>query len=1070
MAVGVRLSDLPRVGGSSGGVRLGDLARQTRPQSVSPTRRVGGRIVAPRWESRGQPSAAGFIREQAAKRTDRPKTFLNQITRVITAIPNSIIGFVGEYQKVMHEEKVGMSEPWEFFKAIGAGFREVPHAVANERSGPERILEQGPLSRVDPDSFLGRHRDTIALTLAAVADPTIYLTFGATTPAKLAAMRTLDHAQKTSMEAAVKAMERGGKVTMEGQTRQFHNVEEAFEFIHISNGRPLTMGDALDDIRKVSRVEKQAARRGQRGVKRAISAYTIPAPRGGRGVRFMGMPVPGSPEATAYISKVVRGQLKDVHGTRAYKMLTGFMPNAYLHHVANDAIRAGLWSSFTNYRRTGRQAKAIASETAKDLLQAEGRKGLIRSGDWPGLHRLNPSQVVRPEVRAVRDRIESVRVRLANEALKTGMKQKQIDNLWDNIANRIDDPIEAAAEFTFRMETRTHSRRFTQQILKDPRFAKAITSEAGRLPGDDIFRSEGKMYSVRESVHEALETVSPQAFIDWETSRFLRAINFPQQKWKIMATVVNPSFHFMNSVGAMFNNALALVINPLDYTAAVGAIVRDRLGKTPDIVSQARARGQLARESFIAVETKTERPGQLAKEIEQKEFRPSLHDPRRIIDRGALSKKRFAARRGRQLAAVGLAPVNPLSLLMLLPEAAAAGRATSGIIEDVVRLAPFKKAANDPVTRQVLEMYGPITIHGAVHPGWTKRQQEAMYDIGADLSAHFQFDYRDLTEFERRFAKTTFPFYTFFKKNFTLQVEQMARQPRTLAGWNALTTYMNEVSGEELPANFRRILPEYFDNLEAFRIPLPDFARKKLGLPEDEPVYLNPKLPLISLNLFPPFWDLFRETGEPFPTKLMRVTAPITGQIGPLAPVMGLPIPGAKIAFEYMTNKQLGLARPIDYQRANSNDWRQSYRDAPGWVKYLPPQIRGWFGVTETKQGRMLMTSSSIYILDQLSTPFINNLGQSIAPASASEEAVGRARADTVSWLTGVRLMPVDMLKLHRGWGYRLLDMLEGQKQELEDSGRVMDPEDAAALKILRQQMKVIEQSWDEREKSLYGP
>jgi hypothetical protein len=297
-------------------------------------------------------------------------------------------------------------------------------------------------------------------------------------------------------------------------------------------------------------------------------------------------------------------------------------------------------------------------------------------------------------------------------------------------------------------------------------------------------------------------------------------------------------------------------------------------------------------------------------------------------------------------------------------------------------------------------------------------------------------------------------------------MEQLAQQPRYIQAFNQMTTYVNEEMDDSLPAEFRAVLPEFFDNLEAFRMPVPSWAREKLGLPANQPLYLNPKLPFISLNLFPPFWDIFRDTGEPFPQKLMRIAAPITGMVGPLAPV---PFPGAKVAFEYASNNQLGLARPIDYQRASSNDWRNSYRDAPGWIKHLPKPLQNFFGVTETKNGRLLMTNSRIYVLEQMSTPFINNLGQSISPAAATEHQQGQARADMVSWMTGIRLMPVDLLKLHRSWGYRLIDMMEAQKAELKDQGKLMDPEDEASLKLLRREVDVLEMAWDEREVELYG-
>jgi len=41
----------------------------------------------------------------------------------------------------------------------------------------------------------------------------------------------------------------------------------------------------------------------------------------------------------------------------------------------------------------------------------------------------------------------------------------------------------------------------------------------------------------------------------------------------------------------------------------------------------------------------------------------------------------------------------------------------------------------------------------------------------------FHFDYNDLTDFERRWARPFFPFYTWFRKNSVLQVDQLVHKP-----------------------------------------------------------------------------------------------------------------------------------------------------------------------------------------------------------------------------------------------------------------------------------------------------
>jgi len=281
--------------------------------------------------------------------------------------------------------------------------------------------------------------------------------------------------------------------------------------------------------------------------------------------------------------------------------------------------------------------------------------------------------------------------------------------------------------------------------------------------------------------------------------------------------------------------------------------------------------------------------------------------------------------------------------------------------------------------------------------------------------------------------------------------------------------YLNENGDVSDP--MQQLLPEYFDNISAFQVPVPTSLRAKLGLAKDQPLYLNPKLPFVSLNLMPDLWDVFRDTGQPTPQKMLAAFAPILGSIGPFAP---LPIPGMKPMLEAATGVQLGLNKTIDYQRSSSNDWRNSYVPAPSWVQHLPKPVRDFMGIfpflktvkSPRPGGGFLMTATGQYLLDQMSTPFVTNLGQ-VIPAGGVDE--GKTKADTVSWLTGVRLIPVDMLRTHRSWAYRLKSILEARQQDLKDQGKQLTPTDAETLAIVRQQIKVLEASWDTRQTELYG-
>jgi hypothetical protein len=1111
-------SSIPTLGGIGGG--------------QIPTSQLSGGLVSPpkkrkkKWYEGGlldliSPGAAESIRSTVASTTKPLRPGLHVIGKIFSSASSTLVGFTAAYSKAMgetsafghdatHEGAPAWEEPWTWMKAIGAGFRDIPHSVSHDGTAMEKLTAKGTiLGDADPHSFIGRHRDVIALSVATVTDPIMYLSVGATSVDKIRALRTLSEASFQSARQAERIMASGGSA----YGRRFITYDEALTYVHAKNGRPFTLGDALAELRESSKLGKRMARRGrltefeagrrvQLGLKPKVTAGervgAFLPPRGGRGVRFAGGEIPGTPELGAYISRVIRGKLAGLYEDPSYKSLLFMIPNSILHHVGSDLLRANMMAEFTNYRRISQNLRAEAGETAANLMKPIQELGGLRipkAEERIGLHNIEvPSQVVEPSARALRDRIERARVKWYGAGMKTGMKEHEIDKLWMKVAAEHDDPIEATAEFAFRMSTRTESRKFTERILNDSRFSEILTGRANieehlgwHLPGRMIFKFNGKKYAVPHEIYEALETMGNRSIIDHETSRLMSMLNWPQNKWKIYATVLNPAFHTMNTVGAIFNNALGMLFNPADYVAAVAAVTKDRLGTESPIMAAARERGALGKESFVQVEAASAAPStellpaggagaiskkqgkspSLVQAIERKTQRGPTLSVSRLTETTGYGAKRLVARRARQATGVGLAAtLNPLAAVAFAPEIATAGRAASSFIEDFVRLAPFMKASKDRDVAQLLHAYGPIGVGGMVHPTFTKHQQEVMYDIGADISNHFQFDYRDLTEVERRFAKTIFPFYTYFKKNFVLQLTEAIKQPRNIAGFNAFTTYMNEESPWSLPESFRRILPEYFEQLDAFAIPVPGFARDKMGIPKNQPVYLNPKLPFISLNLFPPLWDIFRDTGEPTNQKIMRIASPITGMIGPFAPT---PVPGAKLLFEVMTNTQLGLARPVDYKKGNIADFKGSIRDAPGWVKYLPKPLLRFIGATETKDGKIKMSATAVYVVDQMSTPFINNLGSALSPSGGSVEEVGKARANAVSWLTGVRLMPVDMLKLHRAWGYRLVDMLEAQKAEASDRGQQWDPDEEGLLKDLRASMREIEYAYDAREGAIYG-
>jgi hypothetical protein len=738
----------------------------------------------------------------------------------------------------------------------------------------------------------------------------------------------------------------------------------------------------------------------------------------------------------------------------------------------------------------GANAEMFFDEAAVDRIAA-------------GKHPVEPYSVLKggtPEQRFMRERIDAGRQEVLALGKKVDIPEKEMLDDWNAIKSTVKDPVEAYTQWWFKTQMKIRARQFHTHLLNNPILAKKVGKDAAADQGFTIVTDPvtGQRYQVMAQLDQAMQELINPVVMDKSIDHVLHALSIPQNYWKQFATSANPSFHVMNFLGAFWNNLFAGIYNPADYVKAATTLYQSRMAEaeaagrarymgrstTPkneaqrairansaDLVNEARIRGATSENASIYSLMVEE--GINPKEVGMTPILPHL--PTSVSERlktvakpaPGQSKKGFTLQTARRGTAAAMAAHGnvPVAALLLAPEAAKAGRVVGNTIEDVVRLAPFMKAAKDPQILRYIDAFGPPRVPGMRHPGWTKEQQSALYDIGAALSKHFQFDYSDLTVFERRMAKLIFPFYVFNKKNFLLQAQLLAQSPRGVRIATGAMNYAND-NGDISP-EFKNLLPTYFDQIQAFQIPVPDWARDKMGLPKGEPLFLNPKLPFMSLNLFPPIWQMFQDTGQPTNQKVLAQLSSAWGMVGPWA---GLP--GLKPIMEASVGMSLGLNKSLDYQRSQSNNYRDSYVPAPTWIHWVPKPIRNIMGVfpwgktVKGKQGDLLMPATGKYILDQVSTPYITNLGQSI-PYEGQDP--GKARADMVSWMTGLRLIPVDALQIHRSYAYQMKSMLEAERQALKAQGKELSVQDQNTLDMTRESIKALEEAWDIRDAELHG-
>lgn len=123
-----------------------------------------------------------------------------------------------------------------------------------------------------------------------------------------------------------------------------------------------------------------------------------------------------------------------------------------------------------------------------------------------------------------------------------------------------------------------------------------------------------------------------------------------------------------------------------------------------------------------------------------------------------------------------------------------------------------------------------------------------------EMTDKFLFDYSDLTEFEQQFMKRAIPFYTWIKKNASLQWEQVLTNPGRYSfvakGYNATGGFMADEDKAE-----RRFLPEFMQDW----VQLPFEVKNPDG--EDEIVMFNPNMPYSGLtDAIPSFKNIWGKT------------------------------------------------------------------------------------------------------------------------------------------------------------------------------------------------------------------
>jgi len=256
----------------------------------------------------------------------------------------------------------------------------------------------------------------------------------------------------------------------------------------------------------------------------------------------------------------------------------------------------------------------------------------------------------------------------------------------------------------------------------------------------------------------------------------------------------------------------------------------------------------------------------------------------------------------------------------------------------------------------------------------------------------YLFDYNELTKVERDAMKRIWPFYTWMRKNIPLQFEHLVTKPykySNVAKGIRNIGYVDPETDQE-----RSVRPEYFDDLQAFKTPLQNAFKGVPGLgrffDSDQPIYFNPNFPFQDLNRVE-MRDLLASL-NPFIKVGIELGPTVAGK------------PGTEFFSRRPIYKYPGDRDPLP----------------PGlaWLSELPKPIQDIIGVGPTldlTEGREVagMDAWYLHVLKSMNPFFMNmaravpEIGEGQAPARYED----RRRFHILSWIMGIKLMPLDVAK-----------------------------------------------------------
>ena len=318
----------------------------------------------------------------------------------------------------------------------------------------------------------------------------------------------------------------------------------------------------------------------------------------------------------------------------------------------------------------------------------------------------------------------------------------------------------------------------------------------------------------------------------------------------------------------------------------------------------------------------------------------------------------------------------------------------------------FKSAGYNPL-KQYVKFMEKSNVVGENHTKllhYLKNLYDGMgFDQAEVIAKRFHYDYKNLTQFEKKVMRRIFPFYAWMRQNTPFMIKQMVNNPgkmfTTIRGEQSLMGGLTDEELNSLPAFTR----------EGITVPLFDLESG------GKAVLTNIDLPIDELN----------ELGLGL------------GGYRALAKTLGSRInPAIKSVLELMAGKDFFYGTPLKEQVTNLETGKTEYPySKTSRLLYDVPGLKQLFGVTK----RMTKSGKERYELDPERKKKIEALTMSMGTRPLAEigklwdalrgtEGKGGVKLSLLSLLSGLKVYPLDIEESEK---YALLNRIRQQQYVL---------------------------------------